>query len=77
MVMGIVGCTRLGFFGIPSLAGLILGVLALRQMKKSGWSLEGAGFAIAGIFTSATVLLLAGVMFVVRVLPEIARCIAG
>lgn len=48
----------LGFciFGLPAIIGLVLGIVALHQMKKSKGMLKGQGFAIAGIVISAFVL---------------------
>jgi len=42
--------------GAPAIVGLILGILALSEINKSGGRLEGRGLAIAGIAVSGAVL---------------------
>jgi hypothetical protein len=54
-------CGLLGFTGIGAIAGLIVGYMALKQIKASGQA--GRGLAIAGIVLSALFLLgLAGTL---------------
>ncbi|MHC4153945.1 MAG: DUF4190 domain-containing protein [Planctomycetota bacterium] len=38
--------------GMTGLAGIVLGIVALRKIQRSAGSLQGRGFAIAGIVTS-------------------------
>ena len=47
LVMGI-----LGFVGIFAIAGLIVGIIALRRIRDAGGALKGKGLAIAGIVLS-------------------------
>ena len=43
----------LGIFGVPfAVVGLILGIAALKEIDRSGGTLEGRGLAIAGIIVS-------------------------
>jgi len=42
----------LSFFGIAAIPGLICGIIALRQIRRSGSQLMGRGVAIAGIVVS-------------------------
>ena len=46
------------FFGVLPLAGIVLGVLALRQIDAAPGDMTGRGFAIAGIVLSAVLWLL-------------------
>jgi hypothetical protein len=48
----------LGFCGITALVGLILGIVALVKINRSGGRLSGQGLAIAGICVSGFMLLL-------------------
>ncbi len=54
LVMGVLG---LFSFGAAALVGLILGIAGLRQVQRSGGRVEGQGLAVAGIVTSAAVML--------------------
>lgn len=59
----------IGWIAIPVLApiaGLILGIVGLKQVKRSGE--EGRGFAIAGIWLSAVQLVLAALVILVFVI---------
>jgi hypothetical protein len=51
MVIGIVSCLALGFLGIGSITGIVLGVIALMKAKKEPDQFGGRGFAIVGIIT--------------------------
>src|SRR4030042_2981814 len=53
MILGISGFSMLGVFGVTWLIGLVLGIVALSRIGKSGGMLRGKGFAITGIATSA------------------------
>jgi hypothetical protein len=55
----VLGCLGLLTCGITSLAGLVLGIIALVRINKSGGQLGGKGMALAGTSVSAVVLLLA------------------
>ena len=58
LILGILGfCTT-----ITSIPGLILGIVGLKRIKRSGGTLTGQGMAIAGIVTSAIALVLLPVM---------------
>lgn len=66
MVLGIGAISSIGMFGIfglPAIVGLVLGIVALRKIKRSAGLLQGRGFAIAGITTSAAGLLLVCFLF--------------
>jgi hypothetical protein len=57
-----VGSVFLGpLLGVPA---LILGIAAIKEIRRSGGLTRGCGFAIAGIITSATWLLLIGLAVV-------------
>jgi hypothetical protein len=43
--------------GIAAIVGLIFGIVALNDIKKSGGRLEGRGLATAGIVVSAVLLI--------------------
>jgi len=55
LVLGLLGLSC----GLTAIPGLILGIVGLRRINRSGGQLGGSGFAIAGICVSAGVLLLA------------------
>jgi hypothetical protein len=54
------------FFGVLPLAGIVLGILALRQIDAAPGDMTGRGFAIAGIVLSA-VLWIVGTGYIVFV----------
>jgi len=59
LVCGLLGlCTC----GLSALVGLILGIVALRQIGRSGGAVAGKGLATAGIVVSAVTLLLGVVL---------------
>jgi len=61
LVLGIAGlCTC----GVTSLVGLILGIVALGKVNRSGGTLGGRGVAIGGIVASALTLLLGVALWV-------------
>jgi signal peptidase I len=66
LVIGVINILTLGLFLIGALAGLILGLVALRRSQREPALYGGAGYAIAGITTSAVslVLMLAAVMLI-------------
>lgn len=49
MVCGIVGFCSLGVTGV---AGIVLGVIGVRQIRRSGGALKGRGLAIGGVIVS-------------------------
>ena len=51
LTLGIVG-----FCGITGLAGLIVGILALAQIRRSNGTIKGNGLAVAGIIISSLML---------------------
>jgi prepilin-type processing-associated H-X9-DG protein len=69
LVLGILG---LFTCGITSLVGLIMGILALVKVNRSGGQLSGKGLAIAGICTSALFLLLIP-LYAAMLLPALAK----
>jgi len=54
LVLGLCGL----LCGIAAIVGLIFGIVALSDIKKSGGRLEGRGLATAGIVVSVVVLIL-------------------
>lgn len=59
LILGVLGfCTT-----ITSIPGLILGIVGLQRIKRSGGTLTGQGMAIAGIVTSALVVALVMIAF--------------
>jgi hypothetical protein len=75
LVLGIVSIPTFGLMGIGALAGLTLGAVALRQVKKDPGNYGGKGMATAGIVTSAISLFMVATfaMFVTIALPKLAR----
>ena len=68
LVLGI-----LGICGITALVGLIMGVVALVKINRSGGRLQGQGLAIAGICVSAFMLLVSIPFMAGLTLPALAR----
>ncbi|MCX5671055.1 MAG: SUMF1/EgtB/PvdO family nonheme iron enzyme [Planctomycetota bacterium] len=69
LVAGILGLCTAGLGGI---AGLVLGIIALRKIRRSGGALRGRGLAIAGLIVSVCTVLvwvLAAVVVGVLLLP--------
>jgi hypothetical protein len=54
------------FFGISCVVGIVLGFVALGQVKRSGGSQQGRGLAIAGIVIGFSLIVLF-ILFVVLV----------
>jgi prepilin-type processing-associated H-X9-DG protein len=69
LVLGI-----LGFFscGVTALIGLILGIVSLSKVRKSGGALGGGGIALAGTIVSAVFLLFAIPFGAAMLLPALA-----
>lgn len=67
-------CGVLGFFlcGISSLAGLIMGPMALSRINRSNGQLQGRGLAMGGIVVSAVTLLLVPIM-AAMLLPALSK----
>jgi len=68
LVLGI-----LGFCGITALVGLILGIVSLGKINRSGGRLSGQGLAIAGICVSGFMLLFSVPFMAGMTLPALAR----
>ena len=62
------GHVRLFFCPPLAIVGLILGIKALRQIKKSGGTLQGRGLAIAGTVLSAVFVLISLVIALVMLI---------
>ena len=70
LVLGISGF----LCGVTAIPGLILGILAQKQIKESMGRLGGRGLALAGTITSAIALLLLPVVFLAAMLlPALAK----
>jgi prepilin-type processing-associated H-X9-DG protein len=69
LVLGILG---LFTCGITALAGLVLGIVSLVKVNRSGGLLSGRGLAIAGICTSALFLLMIPI-YAAMLLPALAK----
>jgi prepilin-type processing-associated H-X9-DG protein len=63
----------LGFCGITALVGMVLGVVSLVKISRSGGRLSGQGMAIAGICLSGFMLLMAIPIMGALTLPALAR----
>jgi signal peptidase I len=59
LVIGLISVLTLGLFLVGALVGLTLGLVALRRTQREPAQYGGAGYAIAGITTSAVGLVLA------------------
>lgn len=60
--------------GVTAIPGLILGIIAMNQIKRSAGQLGGRGLALAGTITSAIALLLVPVAFLAAMLlPALAK----
>ena len=70
LVLGIVGIFTMG---IAAIAGLVLGFLGLRSIKRSDGELTGKGLAIAGVTISSLSLVLATLIFITIFMPAFAR----
>jgi Domain of unknown function (DUF4190)/GYF domain 2 len=68
LVLGLVGIC-----GITALVGLIMGIVALVKINRSGGRLSGQGLAIAGICVSAFMLLVSIPFMAGLTLPALAR----
>jgi len=68
LVLGI-----LGLCGITALVGLILGIISLVKINRSGGRLSGQGLAIAGICVSGLMLFMSIPFMAALTLPALAR----
>src|SRR5262245_35873215 len=59
LVLGLVGLATFGLLVIGSVAGLVIGTIALKRIRVQAGRYAGKGFAIAGLIPNATSLLLA------------------
>ncbi|KIA60961.1 DUF4190 domain-containing protein [Nocardia vulneris] len=71
MAIGALISSLVGFFtcGIGSIVGIILGVVALGQIKQTGQ--EGRGMALAGIWIGVGMIVLAVLWFVVVIIAGV------
>jgi hypothetical protein len=55
LVTGLVGLLTIccGFFVISSVVGIVMGILARKDIRQSGGQLKGEGMAMAGLITGA------------------------
>ena len=59
---------------VPGLLGVIFGILAIREINRSGGAIGGTGLAIGGLVTSAIGVLVVGVLVLgSMLLPALAR----
>jgi len=58
---------------VPGLLGVIFGILAIRQINRSGGAIGGKGLAIGGLVTSAIGVLVVGLVGASMLLPSLAR----
>lgn len=68
LVLGILGAC-----GVTALVGLVLGIVSLVKINRSGGRLSGQGLAIAGICVSAFMLLFSVPFMAALTLPALAR----
>lgn len=67
-------CGLFGFLCLPAIAGLICGIIASREIRKSGGRRKGAGLAIAGIVLSSIFICLSLISIpAAMLLPALAR----
>ncbi len=64
LVLGLLFCVP-----FASLVGLILGIVALNQIKNSGGAIQGRGMAIAGIVLGAISMAI-GILYAIAVLAD-------
>jgi hypothetical protein len=65
----VLGCLGFCSYGVTSIVGLILGIIGLRQIKRSDGALGGKGLAIAGIATSGVSLLIMPALIAALAIP--------
>jgi hypothetical protein len=58
---------------VPGLLGVIFGILALREINRSGGAIGGTGLAIGGLVTSAIGVLVVGLVGASMLLPSLSR----
>ena len=66
-------CSMIPMMLLTQVAGITLGIIALRKIKKSEGAIGGKGFAIAGIVISSLILLFMMGIFALILIPEISR----
>lgn len=69
MVCGICGLVFFCLYGIPGLVGLVLSLVALKQIGDSQGALKGRGMAIAGAVTGGLSVLM-GILLVIAVIAD-------
>lgn len=72
LAVGIISCFTLGLGGIGTIAGIVLGVLALNRARRDPVHYGGRGLAIAGISTSilSAVIAVGVIVAVTRTVPQ-------
>ncbi|MDO8684045.1 MAG: DUF4190 domain-containing protein, partial [Armatimonadota bacterium] len=71
----ILGISGLLTFGVTSLAGLVLGIIALVQISSSKGALQGRGLAISGIIVSAVLIFIAPFLLLSAMLFPVFRAV--
>lgn len=66
-------CSMIPMMLLTQIAGITLGIIALRKIKKSEGAIGGKGFAIAGIVISSLILLFMMGIIALILIPEISR----
>ena len=67
MIVGIISMIACGLFGLGSVLGLILGIVALVKAKNSPTEYGGQGFAIAGVALSIVSFIFVGIVFAIAI----------
>jgi Domain of unknown function (DUF4190) len=71
LVFGLVSIPTCGMLGLGSLAGIVLGIVALVKISKRPNEYTGKGMAIGGIVTSAVAILLIAPIVAALALPKL------
>jgi hypothetical protein len=79
LVLGIISIPTLGLLGVGAITALVLGVIALKRIKKEPAIYGSKGMATAGIITSAvSLLLIAGFGMVAAIIaPRVIQGLEG
>jgi len=72
LVIGIISCLALGLGGLGTIAGIVLGIVALRRARRDPEHYGGSGMAVAGIITSiASIFIAVTIIFAAtRTVPQ-------
>jgi prepilin-type processing-associated H-X9-DG protein len=73
LAIGSLVCGILGCLGITALVGIVLGIVALIKINRSGGRLGGQGIAIAGLCVSGFMLIAGLPMLAGMMLPALAK----